>query len=67
MSLQRKMVDTATGASPPSSSTREMATSPISFDPSIQMITSDGSYDCSATINQEQHDPKEVIVMKEYA
>ena len=67
MLLQPKMVDTATSASPPWSFTREMATSPISFDSSIQMITSDGSYDCSTTINQEQHNPKEIIAMNEYA
>ncbi|CAF4155320.1 unnamed protein product [Rotaria sordida] len=64
MLSQRKMVDTATGASPPRTHTREMASSPINFDSSIQISTSDDYYDCSTTINQEKSIDKEFMVMK---
>ena len=42
---QSEMIDTATGASPPWSRTREMASSPIRFEPAIDLTQ---SHDCIA-------------------
>ena len=66
MSFQSRMVDTATGASPPWSTTREMASSPINFDSSIQMATSDDFHDCLTTITQGRNSAAEIIVMNKY-
>jgi hypothetical protein len=66
MSFQPKMVDRATGASPPWSTTREMASSPINFDSSIQMATSDDFRDCSTTITQGRNSAPEIIVTNKY-
>ncbi|CAF5030128.1 unnamed protein product [Rotaria sp. Silwood1] len=65
MSLKRKMIDTATGASPPGPSTREMASSPIKFRSSMEMIASDDFHDCSTTINLGRCNIKEPIAMNE--
>ncbi|CAF3482682.1 unnamed protein product [Rotaria sp. Silwood2] len=64
MSLKRKMVDTATGASPPWSSTREMASSPINFHSPMQVIASDDFHDCS-TMNLGKCNVKEMNAMNE--
>ncbi len=66
MSFQPKMVDNATGASPPWSSTRETATSPVNFNSSIPMATSDDFHDSLTTITQGRNNTDEVIVMNKY-
>ena len=48
------MVNTATGSSPPWSSTREMACSPIRFDVSVQTSTSDDSNCGSSRMNHKK-------------
>ena len=53
MSVRRKMIDTATGASPPWSSTRETACSPIHFQSMITMPSSNESTSCSTVVDQD--------------
>lgn len=65
MLFQPKMVDTATGASPPWTSTRDMASSPINFEASIHMM-SDEFHRNSTTIDHQKRNNKEIIVMNEY-
>jgi hypothetical protein len=66
MSDHRKMVDTATGASPPRSSTREMANSPIDFNSSSETSTSDDSGDFSTKTLQKKSNKHNVKVMNKY-
>ncbi|CAF4351346.1 unnamed protein product [Rotaria magnacalcarata] len=63
MSLRPIMVNTATGSSPPWSSTREMACSPIRFDCSVQTSGSDDLNYCSTQVNQENNNIQDVVVM----
>ncbi|CAF1484210.1 unnamed protein product [Rotaria sordida] len=65
MSSEKKMVDSATGASPPQFHTRDIGCSPVSFRSSIQSrIGSGGSFDHSPILlNQEGQNIKENIVM----
>ena len=60
-------MDTATGSSPPWTSTRETACSPINFASLNPSVTSDDFYDCSSTtINREKRNLSEVTVMNKY-
>ncbi|CAF3820396.1 unnamed protein product [Rotaria sp. Silwood1] len=65
MSSEKKMVDSATGASPPKFHTRDIGCSPIHFRSSIQSrIGSTGSFDPSPILlNQEGQNIKKNIVM----
>jgi hypothetical protein len=68
MSLERVMVDSATGASPPRSLTNDMACSPIRFLSSIQSTSTSGRgfYSSSNFLNQEDNKIRENIVMRKY-
>lgn len=64
---QRIFVDTATGSSPPWTSTRETASSPIKFTSLVPGVTSDDFYDYSSTtMTQEKRSLSEIIMMNKY-
>ena len=65
MSLEKTMVDSTTGASPPRSLTIDMACSPIRFQSSIQSTSEKGFYSSSNLLNQ-QNNMIDNIVMKKY-
>ncbi|CAF1307688.1 unnamed protein product [Rotaria sp. Silwood1] len=65
MSFHPKMVETGTGASPPASKTREMATSPIKFYSLIESSTSDDSSDCSTMDNRKNTNVENIGIMNE--
>ncbi len=68
MSLERVMVDSATGASPPRSLTNDIACSPIRFLSSIQStsMSTRGCYSSSNFLDQEDNNIRENIMMKKY-
>jgi hypothetical protein len=68
MGLERVMVDSATGASPPRSLMNDMACSPIRFRSSIQSTSTSerGFYSSSNFLNQEDKSTRENIVMRKY-
>ncbi len=68
MNLERVMVDSATGASPPRSLTNDMACSPIRFRSSSQSISTSGRgfYSSSNFLNPEDNNMRENNMMKRY-
>jgi hypothetical protein len=66
MHTRARMVNKATGASPPYSTTREMASSPVNFDSSIQSSTSDSSSCSSTMVCAEKDNIQDVMVMNKY-
>ena len=66
MSVQRKMIDTGTGASPPWSSTRETACSPIHFQSMISVSSSNESTFCSTVVDQDNDNVNRQDLMNGY-
>ena len=68
MSFHGKMIDVATGASPPSIRTRDTGCSPIHFELSNKSTSESGrNVDCSTILlDQEKQKMKENVVMKKY-
>ncbi|CAF4115029.1 unnamed protein product [Rotaria magnacalcarata] len=66
MFTQPKLVDRATGASPPWSNTKEMASSPIHLDHTIEITMSNDHYDDdSASIDRVKHGVEKIMVINE--
>ncbi|CAF4555146.1 unnamed protein product, partial [Rotaria magnacalcarata] len=67
MFSQPKMIDRATGASPPWSNTKEMASSPIHLDPTIEITMSNDHYDDDlASIDRIKQSVEKIMAMNEY-
>ncbi len=68
MFSKEKMIDAATGASPPQIRTRDTGCSPIRCELSIQSTSESGeSFDLSPILlNQEKQKTKEKVFMKKY-
>ena len=65
MSFSSKMVDRATGASPPWSQTREIGSSPIKFSSPVKISGPIISNHCSTKVIQEKNNVQDVILMHE--
>ncbi|CAF1202520.1 unnamed protein product [Rotaria sordida] len=63
MSLKENFVDTATGASPPWSSTRDVACSPIYFGSSIEFMPVEDVVRSSIIFNQEKQKPQTNVLI----
>ena len=66
MFLKSKMIDNATGASPPWSNTKEVASSPFHDRSIIELTKSNNTNDNSPTIVQRKHIASRIICANEY-
>jgi hypothetical protein len=68
MSSEEKMIDTATGASPPQIRTRDVGSSPVYFESFVQPTSGSGENvnRSQVLLNQERQKRKENIVMNKY-
>ncbi|CAF2066737.1 unnamed protein product [Rotaria magnacalcarata] len=66
MFSQPKMIDRATGASPPWPNTKEMASSPIHLDPTIEITMSNDHYDDDlASIDRVKQSVEKIMAMND--